>query len=165
MIGRVLRRVVVVAALMPVALSIEHAVAASFCSSINLLIDAAPGNFADLTVEPGEGSASREDALKLEGSADCTVRQLINSKSYACTWEFRHRDANAYAKFEALDQALQSCIGDRATMSDDQEVNHPDFYDARLFLLDKVKVVVSVKDKSALGSTFVFVFVEPRIGI
>ena len=164
MIGRALRRNVAVVISLPVALSIESAVAGSFCSRMNLLIDAAPGNFSELSDESGEGSGARDVALKLEGSADCAVRQLIKGKSYSCTWEFRHRDANAYAKFEELRQALQSCIGDRATPSDDQNVNHPDFYDSRIFLLDKAKVAVSVKDKSALGSTFVFVFVEPRIG-
>lgn len=164
MIGRALLRIVVLAASMPAALPIENAVAASFCSSIELLIDAAPGDFSDVTVEPAEGSGGRDVTLQLEDSTDCMVRQLIKSKSYACTWKFRHHDANAYAKFEALSQALQDCIGDRATLSDDQNVNHPDFYDSRMFLLDKAKVAVSVKDKSALGSTFVFIFVEPRIG-
>jgi hypothetical protein len=66
--------------------------------------------------------------------------------------------------FKALGQELESCIGDRAVLSDDQNVNHPDFYEARMFLLDQAKVSVSVKDKSALGSTFVFVSVEPLMG-
>jgi hypothetical protein len=49
-------------------------------------------------------------------------------------------------------------------VSDDQNVNHPDFYDAQLFLLDRAKVAVSVKDKSAQESTFVFVSVVPMTG-
>ncbi|MGI9508707.1 MAG: hypothetical protein ACR2QJ_05080 [Geminicoccaceae bacterium] len=164
MIGPALRYIAVAILAMPMALSVERAMAASFCSNIELLMDAAPGNFSDITIEPGEGSSGRDVTLELEGSADCAVRQLIRNKSYFCTWEFPHRDANAYATFEALAQALQGCIGDRATASDDQNVNHPDFYDSRIFLLETVKVAVSVKDKSALGNTFVFVFVEPRTG-
>lgn len=160
MISRALRRIIVVTALIPMALFVESAAAKSFCSDINLLIDAAPGNFSNMDVEPSEGSESRDVMPELEGSSDCAIRPLIRGKSYFCTWEFRHRDADAYATFEALGEDLQSCIGDRADVSDDQSVNHPDFYDSRMFLLDKVKVAVTVKDKSALGSTFVFV--EPR---
>lgn len=100
----------------------------------------------------------------LEGASECAVRQQLNSKSYYCTWEFRHRDAVAYTTFEEIRQELQSCIGDRAALSDDQNVNHPDFYDSRIFRLDQAKVAVSVKDKSALGSTFIFVSVKPLSG-
>jgi len=80
--------------------------------------------------------------------------------SGSAKWEVRHRDAGAYTTFEALGQKLQSCIGDRAVLSDDQSVNHPDFYDSHTFLLGQVKVAASVKDKSALGRIFVFVSVE-----
>ncbi len=136
--------------------------AADFCSDINHLIQAAPGNFSAIIVESGEGSKGRDITLKLEGSSECTVRLMIRSKSYGCTWTFRLGDPRAYARFDALGQALQRCIGDRSTLNQDQNVNHPDFYDSLMFLLDTAKVSVSVKDKSALESTFVFLFVEPR---
>lgn len=163
-ICRVLLRTVVIGVSISVVLSIEIAAAASFCSNINLLIEEAPRNFSDIIVEPRKGSGGYDVTLKLDGASDCAARQLLNSKSYYCTWEFRHRDAEAYATFEALGQKLQSCIGDRAVLSDDQNVNHPDFYESHMFLLGRVKVAVSVKDKSALGSTFIFVSVEPLSG-
>ena len=135
---------------------------ADFCSDISRLIQAAPGNFATIIVESEERSKGRDITLKLEGASECTVRQMIRRKSYGCTWTFRLGDPHAYARFDALGQALQRCIGDRSTLNQDQNVNHPDFYDSLLFLLDTAKVSVSVKDKSALESTFVFLFVEPR---
>jgi len=88
------------------------------------------------------------------------VRRLLHAKSYYCTWEFQHRDLDAYEVFEELGQKLESCIGGDSILSDDQRVNHPDFYDVRIFQLDDVKVAVSVKDKSTLGATYVFVSVE-----
>lgn len=153
-----------IAVLMAVGLSVQSAAASSFCANINLLIDKASQDFAEIIVEPSRASGGYDVMFKLEGASDCAVRQLLESKSYHCTWTFQHRDAEAYTTFENLDQALRSCIGDRAALSDDQRVNHPDFYDSRIFLLDQTKVAVSVKDKSALGSTFIFVSVEPRIG-
>ena len=162
MIGWALRHIVAITVSIPLALSIENAVAASFCSNINLLIDAAPRNFFDMPVDRTEGSNGHDAVLKLEGSSDCAIRQLLDGKLYSCTWEFQHRDAKAYKTFDEFGQKLKKCIGDRAALSDDQSVNHPDFYDSRIFLLDRVKVAVSVKDKSALGRTFVFVSVEPR---
>jgi len=161
----VLRHAVVVGVSIPVVLSVENAAAASFCSSIDLLIEEAPQDFSGIVVEPRKVSGGYDVTFKLEGASNCAARQLLNGKSYYCTWEFQHRDAKAYATFDNLSQELQSCISDRAALSDDQSVNHPDFYDSRIFLLDLVKVAVSVKDKSALGSTFIFVTVEPRIGI
>ena len=163
-ISRVLLRTVVIAVSMPAALSIEDAVAKSICSDINILIEEAPRDFSGIIVEPSRGSSGYGVTFELEGASDCTVRQLLKGKSYYCTWEFRHRDAEAYMTFKALGQELQSCIGDRAILSDDQNVNHPDFYESRMFLLDQAKVSVSVKDKSALGSTFIFVSVEPLSG-
>ena len=162
--SRVLLRTVVIAVSMPAALSIEDAVANSICSDINILIEEAPRDFSAIIVEPSRGSGGYGVTFELEGASDCAVRQLLRGKSYYCTWEFRHRDAEAYMTFKALGQELESCIGDRAVLSDDQNVNHPDFYEARMFLLDQAKVSVSVKDKSALGSTFVFVSVEPLTG-
>lgn len=164
MICRILRHAVVIGVSIAVVLSIENATAASFCSDIDLLINEAPRDFSDIIVEPGKGSGGHDVTLKLDGASDCAARQLLNGKSYACTWAFRYRDAEAYTTFEELGEELQSCIGDRAVLSDDQKVNHPDFYDSRLFFLGQVKVTVSVKDKSALGSTFVFVSVEPLSG-
>ena len=164
MTNQPLRRIAVVITSIVLGWSVENANAASFCSDLNRLIDAAPGDFSDIIVQPSERAGGRDITLKLEGSADCLVRQMIRSKSYGCTWEFRLGDADAYTRFDQLGQALRSCIGDRGTLSNDQSVNHPDFYDSRMFLLDNVKVSVSVKDKSALERTFVFLFVEPLSG-
>lgn len=149
-----------IAASVSVGASVEEAIAGGFCTDIDRLVAEAPADFSDVIVESSGGSGGFDVTLKLEGASDCAVRRLLHAKSYYCTWAFQHRDADAYEVFEELGQKLESCIGDDAVLSDDQGVNHPDFYDARIFRLDDVKVAISVKDKSALGATYVFVSVE-----
>ncbi|MGI9452852.1 MAG: hypothetical protein ACR2QH_19760, partial [Geminicoccaceae bacterium] len=105
-ISRVLLRTLVIVASMPAALSIEGAAAKSFCSDINVLIDEAPRDFSGIIVGSSRGSSEHGVTFELEGASDCTVRQLLKGKSYYCTWEFRHRDAEAYMTFKALGQEL-----------------------------------------------------------
>lgn len=152
------------AASVPIALSVEDAVAGSFCANINQLVAEASKEFSGITTESSGGSGGLDVTLKLEGSSDCAVRRLLHAKSYYCTWDFQHRDGEAYETFEEIRQKLESCIGSHAILSDDQNVNHPDFYDARIFQLGEVKLAVSVKDKSTLATTFVFLSVEPLKG-
>ncbi|MGH1483784.1 MAG: hypothetical protein ACRBM6_34715 [Geminicoccales bacterium] len=150
----------VTAAAVSIGSSSDDAIAGNFCTDINRLVAEAPEDFSDVIIESGRGSGGFDVTLKLEGASNCAVRRLLHAKSYYCTWEFQHRDVNAYKVFEELGQKLKSCVGGDAILSNDQGVNHPDFYDARIFQLDDVKVAVSVKDKSTLGATYVFVSVE-----
>lgn len=97
----------------------------------------------------------------LAGAEDCAVtRSLAGSKAYHCAWGFAYRDAGAAAAFEAIDRSLQACFGERARMSGDDRVNHPDSYDLRRYRLGEVEVALSLKDKSALSRTYIFVRVQ-----
>jgi hypothetical protein len=140
----------------------QSAGAASFCTNINLLVDNAHSNFSEIIIRPERKSGGYDVTLRLEGAMDCTVIPTSNSNSYYCTWKFPHRATRAYATFEMFERELKECIGHRAVFVRDQPVNHPDFYDSRIFQVDQANVTVSVKDKSALGRTFVFVWVRPR---
>ncbi|MGI9500071.1 MAG: hypothetical protein ACR2P3_08535 [Geminicoccaceae bacterium] len=147
-----------------IAAPIESALASSFCSDVNHLIENVHASFSEIIVEPGRASGGYDVTLKLDGAFDCAVTPRINKKSYYCTWKFQYRAANAYTTFKKLDLELKECIGDRAVLHKDQSVNHPDFYDSRIFQLDQAKITVSVKDKGALGNTFIFIWVEPGSG-
>ena len=81
---------------------------------------------------------------------------------YHCGWEFPHRAEQAYETLDAFVEAAHDCIGPQATVHSDQGVNHPDFYDARRFEMKEAEVSVSVKDKGALGRTFVFIRVRSK---
>lgn len=163
MIGWMMHRMYIVGLLISMVLSINAAAAADFCKNIDHLIDEATRDFSGIIIYSGQGSSSTDVMLELKGASDCAIRQLLEGKSYYCTWTFQYRDVEAYATFETLGQELKNCLGDRAALSDDQQVNHPDFYDAQLFLLDQAKLALSVKDKSALGNTFVFISVQPHV--
>ena len=143
-----------------IGVSVDEAIADNFCTDISRLVAEAPYDFPNVTVESRRGSGGFDVTLKLANASDCAVRRLLHANSYYCTWEFQHRDAHAYEVFEDLGQKLERCVGRDAARSDDQNVNHPDFYDARIFELGDVKIAISVKDKSELEATYVFVSVE-----
>ncbi len=126
---------------------------------MNVLVREAHSNFSNWKTESGEAATP----VMLPGAEDCaTARSLSGEKSYYCAWKFAYRTAGAYGTFDAYDQSLQECFGDRAELSQDQRVSHPDYYDLRQYRLDQVSVTLSIKDKSALQSTYVFVRVRGR---
>ena len=67
-------------------------------------------------------------------------------------------EAQAPIKFPDL--TVHKRIGQQATLHIDQSVNHPDYYALRRYETAQADVSVSVKDKSALGNTFVFIRVQ-----
>ena len=73
---------------------------------------------------------------------------------FVCRWKFGHRSLSSRRAFDRLIFQLKRCP--RLTGSTrDAAVNHPDFYDAWEFRFEGFKAAVSLKDKSALGATFV----------
>ncbi len=81
-------------------------------------------------------------------------------RAYRCVWDYAYRDERAYAEFDRFVGSLRQCFGRIAKEHVDRNVNHPDFYAARRYEMAQGEVKVSVKDKAALGSTFVFISVE-----
>ena len=75
-------------------------------------------------------------------------------RSLHCMWAFAYRSEAATQAFETLLNQIGKCGGDSAVQ--DQDVNHPDFYDLRLFSVADNTVGVSLKDKGALSQTLVF---------
>ncbi len=73
-------------------------------------------------------------------------------------WQFDYRAAEAEVAFNALLDQMRRCAPEAGT--EDQGVNHPDFYDLRLFRVEGREVGVSLKDKGALQQTLVFLTVS-----
>jgi len=67
-----------------------------------------------------------------------------------------YRSTAATDAFERLNDAVIACLGPDATITQYQSVNHPDFYDLRLYLMADQEIGVSLKDKAALQQTYVF---------
>ena len=77
-----------------------------------------------------------------------------------CRWPFAFRAIEARTAFEEMSEQILHCLGEAALQPDEGDVNHPDTYDQRLFLTDRGRVSLALKDKGALQQTFVFLRVE-----
>ena len=140
-----------------VAVPIEAARAAEFCESMKIVAREAQSNFSDWAGKSEEAMLP----VTLPRSETCAMaRALSGAKVYHCAWAFEYRAVGAYSAFDSLDRSLMECFEDRAQLSGGQSVNHPDSYDLRQYQVGQAKVTLSIKDKSALQSTYVFVRVH-----
>lgn len=131
--------------------------AADLCADMNTLVRQAGSDFSNWTA----GTDAAAIPLTLPGAETCAMAtSLTGQRVYYCAWKFEYRADGAQATFDAFNRSLQDCFGNRAQISRDQPVNHPDFYDLRQYQLDQIEVTVSIKDKSAMQSTYVFVRVH-----
>ena len=71
-----------------------------------------------------------------------------------CVWTFALNDGSADGLASDLVKALRGC-DNLGEVAHDPGVNHPDAYEAWHFPISGRVISVSVKDKHALGSTFV----------
>lgn len=99
-------------------------------------------------------------SLALPGSdriAECsTSLQFGGGQQVQCGWPFAYRSEEADVAFARLNETVAACLGPDAAVSRDQSVNHPDFYDLRLYQIGGRETAVSLKDKAALQQTYVF---------
>ena len=99
----------------------------------------------------------RHVAAALGGSvADC------GSEPGVCRWTFQLGDAASRETYEALRVGIRAC-GEPMSAIRDQGVNHPDFYDAWVYRFDDGGLSLSIKDKAALGETYVVLRHLPKI--
>lgn len=104
-----------------------------------------------------EPSQDQSFALPNDGAAQAGCRTSLNiggGKSLHCMWVFAYRSDSATQAFETLMRQIANCGGE--SVKQDQDVNHPDFYDLHLFNFAENTVGVSLKDKGALSQTLVF---------
>jgi len=122
--------------------------AQAFCPQLEALFD-------------GGGAVTLPLPLGTEGKCS-TALALSGATSTHCAWPFAYRAPEAAAAFEALVAAVPGCLDTSAGGEHDQDVNHPDFYDLRIFRTAKGEVGVSLKDKGGLKETYVFLRVSPN---
>jgi len=134
------------------------------CSTLEELVARVPSNFSNIVIAKDGKPSEHDVTLVLDGATKCAVIAQSKKRSYYCVWEFPHRDQGAYRQFKELDRVVSDCLGQQAEANRDQSVNHPDFYDSRMYEMAHATVTVSVKDKSALANTFVYVWVAPKNG-
>lgn len=114
-----------------------------------------------LIAEASAGFPEAAELSPLAGAESCTMAlALSGARSYHCAWRFPYRDGPARAAFEAFRRELETCLDPSSHGGADQRVNHPDSYDQRRFMAGAVWVTLSLKDKAALRSSYVFLGVE-----
>jgi len=136
--------------------------AQDFCADIGTLIDQSRSEFAEIAGEATGTAGDQNVTLTLAAASYCALTKRSKTTGYHCEWEFPYRAEDAYDTFHGFVGEMNECIGQQATLHDDQSVNHPDFYALRRYEMEQAEVSVSVKDKSALGNTFVFIRVQGR---
>lgn len=152
--------VLLVASIVVLLATIGGAQARDLCASIVYLIDQSRSQFAEIMEKPNGGAGDHDVTLTLAGASYCLVTKRSRSSFYHCGWEFPYRAKHGYDRFDAFVRGVNACIGQRATLHSDQSVNHPDYYALRRYETEQAEVSVSVKDKSALSRTFVFIRVQ-----
>lgn len=118
----------------------------------------------DQTV-PSATLFSRSD-LSPEMNKNPANCEVSSSSQYllTCTWQFPYRSPVATDSFTELRNLIAGCIDDPSGVTKDQNVNHPDYYEAYFFDFRHHVLSVAIKDKVGLGSTFVFMRMKPDGG-
>lgn len=131
-------------------LSSGTAFADNFCADIDRLSKAAQNGFTG----PQTSLATAQSCL--------VSTNTMGRASYHCNWPFPFRDTAARATYNALGRSMRTCFSEATESAVDDGVNHPDSYEQRQFDLGHAGVRLSLKDKSQLGQTYVFVTIEGR---
>ena len=117
-----------------------------FCAGLKTLTDAAVTDFRDLT---GSGA-------DLVGAENCVLSLAAGGvRRTTCRWRFDYRDPAAAEAFTRMEGAVQACLP-ALTRSREPGVNHPDTFDQRRYGDGDIEVTLSLKDKVALDTSFIF---------
>ena len=98
---------------------------------------------------------------KINGADQCaSATGEGGSEIYYCSWQFPFRSGEARQLFTQLDAQVDSCLNTDSASTSDQPVNHPDSFWLNTYQLEKSKLSISVKDKSSLGKSLLFLRVQ-----
>ena len=134
--------------------------ASDFCVEVTDLIEQARSGFADFDEKKYGGVTDAISDLGLDTVPHCRLTENAGRQFYRCGWDFPLRAEQASKSFDTLAGNIAGCLGEQATLNSDRSVNHPDFYALRQYRVEKASVSVSIKDKGALGRTFVAISIQ-----
>ena len=128
---------------------------AGFAAALIMLASPVAAFCKELAALEGQGNDITLPATPMV--AECrTSIQLGGRQQTQCGWPFAYRSDAASEAFERLNDAVSDCLGPETVATRDQSVNHPDFYDLRLYQVGEREIGVSLKDKAGLQETYVF---------
>lgn len=130
---------------------------ASFCAQLDLALAA---------VDPDAQAAIVETMFHGNGAkpANCGVSlDLSGSRSTNCHWAFAFRSEAVELAFDKMLAQLSACADPAFGVQKDLPVNHPDFFDLRVMRMTGGEVGLSLKDKTALQQSFIFLRLTPQV--
>ena len=114
--------------------------------STNVATGSSPTDWAQfLAANFGSNSRSRQSNVCTSSDSELAI----------CRWQFSLRDVEAQTLYRDLGDTIAGCVADPGDIFQDVPVNHPDAYSATIFPFPGHQLSLSIKDKSALGATFV----------
>jgi len=127
-----------------------NAYSGSFCSTLGKLTEHPPAY--DQVVSSTE-IFSKNDLDPHPASCE-----LSSSSQYVltCTWQFPYHSPVATDNFRKLQNIIKACVNGSANFTRDQNVNHPDYYEAYYIDFRDHILSVTIKDKIGLQNTFIF---------
>ena len=130
----------------------------TFCSVLERHIGQLPGHDYTMSSEELFSAGDLGEVLDLN-PASCEI--LPSSQNpLSCTWQFPYRSDDAAEGFSQLRDLIDICVSDPTDFIKDQNVNHPDYYEAYHYEWLGHTVSVSIKDKSGLQETLVFLRIK-----
>jgi len=130
------------------------AFAAQLCNEIQAVALLSHSNF---YVRTGTETITRAPE-PLTGAERCTLTQTLSgARAFHCAWKYPLRAPASNAAFNAFNETISACLIGSTEAFEDRGVNHPDSYRQHKHTTQDLVVSVSIKDKSALQATYVFV--------
>ena len=120
------------------------------CSAIKSLINHAAGPLKTSSAAPIPQGADQCASAIGEGGTNI----------HYCSWTFPFRSGEARQLFTNLNEQIGLCLNIGPNHESDQPVNHPDSFWLNTYRLETTKLSISVKDKSSLGKSLLFLRVQ-----
>ena len=132
----------------------------TLCSKLLYLIEQSKTQF--LAIRRGTSSklGGYDSTFVLPEAWNCAIFEDVEKASYQCAWKYPRGDQRAHETFQRFVKEMRSCIGDIAEERIDKPVNHPDFFASYYYQLPDGEASVTLKNKSKLMSTLVFIGID-----
>ena len=92
----------------------------------------------------------------------CSDSLTTDGPTRHCRFDHTYRAVQAATQFEYLARLIPQCLPGATLRPKTPGVNHPDTHLERIFDVEGGQITVSLKDKSQLGKTLVFLQVTRR---
>ena len=132
---------------------LQEAQAETWCSDLDDIIDDARSSFVGADGPELGTFAPAPDRCEL-------AAEPSGSDVYRCTWSFALRAAETAEVYNGLAVSVAECVGGDVLPVVDRGVNHPDTSLRHTYDLGSAALSLSLKDKSALDASYVFLEVR-----